>query len=174
MKKMDQSRRSFLEKSALLGAVGMAGIVGLNACSRKTPKVEYAFPPLLDRAPSGKKLRAGLIGCGNRGTGAALNFLAAGDDLELIALADVFEDQVWDSHAKLKKQNVEVPKANCFWGFNAYKELLATNIDVVLLATPPHFRPVHFDAAIQAKKHVFMEKPVAVDPVGAKIGRAHV
>ncbi len=165
---MDQSRRSFLENSALLGAAGMAGIVGLNACSRKTQKVDYAFPPLLDRAPSGKKLRAGLIGCGNRGTGAALNFLAAGDDLELIALADVFEDQVWNSHAKLKKQNVEVPTANCFWGFNAYKELLATNIDIVLLATPPHFRPFHFDAAIQAKKHVFMEKPVAVDPVGAR------
>ncbi|HZH72939.1 MAG TPA: Gfo/Idh/MocA family oxidoreductase, partial [Mariniphaga sp.] len=101
-------------------------------------------------------------------TGAALNFLAAGNDLELVALADVFEDKVWDCYGKLEEQKVEVPKANCFWGFDAYKMLLDVDLDLVILATPPHFRPAHFDAAIQAKKHVFMEKPVSVDPVGAR------
>lgn len=168
MDKNQLSRRNFLEKSALLGAAGIAGLSAITSCSRKTKEVDYEFPPLLDKAPDGKKLRAGLVGCGNRGTGAALNFLAAGNDLELVALADVFEDKVWDCFGKLEEQKVEVPKANCFWGFEAYKSLLDVDLDLVILATPPHFRPLHFDAAIQAKKHVFMEKPVSVDPVGAR------
>lgn len=168
MEKDQLSRRNFLGKSALIGAAGLAGLSAISSCSKNTKAVDYEFPPLLDKAPDGKKLRAGLIGCGNRGTGAALNFLAAGNDLEMVALADVFEDKVWDCHSKLEKQQVEVPKSNCFWGFDAYKELLEVDLDVVILATPPHFRPEHFDAAIQAKKHVFMEKPVSVDPVGAR------
>jgi len=168
MEKNQLSRRNFLEQSALIGAAGLAGISALSSCSNKSKPVDYEFPPLLDKAPDGEKLRAGLIGCGNRGTGAALNFLAAGNDLEMVALADVFEDKVWDCHSKLVKQMVEVPKNNCFWGFDAYKSLLEVDLDVVILATPPHFRPEHFDAAIQAKKHVFMEKPVSVDPVGSR------
>lgn len=168
MEKNQLSRRNFLERSALIGAAGLAGVSALSSCTKKNKPVDYAFPPLMDKAPDGEKLRAGLIGCGNRGTGAALNFLSAGNDLELVALADVFEDKVWDCHSKLEKQKVEVPKENCFWGFDSYKELLEVDLDVVILATPPHFRPVHFDAAIQAKKHVFMEKPVSVDPVGAR------
>lgn len=168
MDKNQLSRRNFLEKSALIGAAGVVGLSALNSCSSKSKVVDYEFPPLLDKAPDGKKLRAGLVGCGNRGTGAALNFLAAGNDLELVALADVFEDKVWDCRNKLKKQRVEVPEGNCFWGFDAYKSLLAIDLDVVILATPPHFRPAQFDACIQAKKHVFMEKPVCVDPVGAR------
>lgn len=168
MEKNQLSRRNFLERSALIGAAGLAGISALSSCSKKSKPVDYVFPPLLDKAPDGVKLRAGLVGCGNRGTGAALNFLAAGNDLELVALADVFEDKVWDCHSKLEKQKVEVPKGNCFWGFDSYKRLLDADLDVVILATPPHFRPEHFDAAVQAKKHVFMEKPVSVDPVGAR------
>ena len=168
MEKNQLSRRHFLEKSALISAAGIAGLSALNSCGRKSGKVDYQFPPLLDKAPDGKKLRAGLVGCGNRGTGAAMNFLAAGNDLELVALADVFEDKVWDSYSKLEEQKVEVPKNNCFWGFDSYKKLLDVDLEIVLLVTPPHFRPIHFDAAIQAKKHVFMEKPVAVDPVGAR------
>ena len=168
MDKNQLSRRNFLEKSALIGAAGLAGISALSSCSKKAKPVDYEFPPLLDKAPDGEKLRAGLIGCGNRGTGAALNFLAAGNNLELVALADVFEDKVWDCHGKLEKQKVEVPKNNCFWGFDSYNELLKVDLDLVILATPPHFRPEHFDAAIQAKKHVFMEKPVSVDAVGAR------
>jgi predicted dehydrogenase len=168
MEKSQLSRRNFLGKSAVIGAAGVIGMNALASCSSKTKTVDYAFPTILDKAPDGKKLRAGLVGCGNRGTGAALNFLAAGSDLELIALADVFEDKVWDCRSKLSKQRVEVPEANCFWGFDSYKSLLDVDLDVVILATPPHFRPAYFDACIQAKKHVFMEKPVCVDPVGAR------
>jgi len=168
MEKSQLSRRNFLGKSAVIGAAGVIGMNALASCSSKTKTVDYAFPSILDKAPDGKKLRAGLVGCGNRGTGAALNFLAAGNDLELIALADVFEDKVWDCRSKLSKQRVEVPEANCFWGFDSYKSLLDVDLDVVILATPPHFRPAYFDACVQAKKHVFMEKPVCVDPVGAR------
>jgi len=162
------SRRNFLGKSALIGAAGVIGMNALASCSSKTKNVDYVFPPVLDKAPDGVKLRAGLVGCGNRGTGAALNFLSAGNDLELVALADVFEDKVWDCRSKLSKQRVEVPESNCFWGFDSYKSLLDVDLDVVILATPPHFRPAYFDACVQAKKHVFMEKPVCVDPVGAR------
>jgi predicted dehydrogenase len=162
------SRRNFLGKSALIGAAGVIGMNALASCSSKTKNVDYVFPPVLDKAPDGVKLRAGLVGCGNRGTGAALNFLSAGNDLELVALADVFEDKVLDCRNKLSKQRVEVPESNCFWGFDSYKSLLDVDLDVVILATPPHFRPAYFDACVQAKKHVFMEKPVCVDPVGAR------
>jgi len=168
MEKSQLSRRNFLEKTALISAAGVIGMNALTSCSSKTKTVDYVFPPVLDKAPDGKKLRAGLVGCGNRGTGAALNFLAAGNDLELIALADVFEDKVWDCRSKLSKQRVEIPEKNCFWGFDSYKSLLEIDLDVVILATPPHFRPLYFDACVQAKKHVFMEKPVCVDPVGAR------
>ena len=168
MEKNQLSRRNFLGKSALIGAAGLIGMNTLTSCSKKPKTVDYEFPPLLDKAPDGVKLKAGLVGCGNRGTGAALNFLAAGNDLELVALADVFEDKVWDCRNKLGKQRVEVPEANCFWGFDSYKSLLEVDLDIVILATPPHFRPAHFDACVQAKKHVFMEKPVCVDPVGAR------
>jgi myo-inositol 2-dehydrogenase / D-chiro-inositol 1-dehydrogenase len=168
MEKSQLSRRNFLEKTALIGAAGVIGMNALTSCSSKTKTVDYVFPPVLDKAPDGKKLRAGLVGCGNRGTGAALNFLAAGNDLELIALADVFEDKVWDCRSKLSKQRVEIPESNCFWGFDSYKSLLEVDLDVVILATPPHFRPAYFDACVQAKKNVFMEKPVCVDPVGAR------
>lgn len=168
MEKSQLSRRNFLGKSAVIGAAGVIGMNALASCSSKTKSVDYAFPTILDKAPDGKKLRAGLVGCGNRGTGAALNFLAAGNDLELIALADVFEDKVWDCRSKLSKQRVEVPESNCFWGFDSYKSLLDVDLDIVILATPPHFRPAYFDACVQAKKHIFMEKPVCVDPVGAR------
>lgn len=168
MEKNQLSRRSFFEKSAVLGAAGIVGISAFESCSKNTKTVDYAFPPILDKALDGRKLKAGLIGCGNRGTGAALNFLSAGNDLELVSLADVFEDKVWESRKKLQKQNVEVPEKNCFWGFEAYKKLLDVDLDIVILATPPHFRPEHLDAAVQANKHVFMEKPAAVDPVGAR------
>lgn len=169
MSKNQLSRRNFLGKSALIGAAGVAGISALSSCAQKnTNEVDYEFPPLLDKAPDGKKLRAGLVGCGNRGTGAALNFLAAGNDLHLVALGDVFEDKVWDCRRKLKKQRVEVPEKNCFWGFDAYKSVLDVDLDIVIFATPPHFRPMHFDAAVKAKKHIFLEKPVCVDPVGAR------
>jgi len=159
------TRRRFV---GALGAAGAAAAVlgGGRAAASGTPEEEAVF---LDRAPDGPPLRAGLVGCGGRGTGAALNFLDAGPNLEITALADVFEDRLQGCRKKLEqKKGVEVPDERCFLGFDAYERLIGSGVDVVILATPPHFRPQHFRAAVNARKHVFMEKPVAVDPVGAR------
>lgn len=122
-----------------------------------------------DQAPDGPLLKAGVIGCGGRGSGAALDFLAAGPNLTIGALADVFEDRLDSLREKLaKEKGVEVPREHCFTGFDAFEKLLETDVDVVLLTTPPHFRPEHFRAAVRARKHAFLEKPVAVDPAGAR------
>jgi predicted dehydrogenase len=123
----------------------------------------------LKGAPKGRKLKAGLVGAGNRGTGAAINFISAGPDLEIIAVCDVFQDKIDSFRERFKSFNLEIPEQNCFTGFDGYKKLMAIeDLDVVLLATPPRFRPDHFLEAILNKKHVFMEKPVAVDPVGIR------
>ncbi|MDR1866488.1 MAG: Gfo/Idh/MocA family oxidoreductase [Bacteroidales bacterium] len=170
-------RRDFLTNTALIGAGIPLGIApaALGSCSeQQTAKVfspeelgMFSFSP---SAPDGKPLKAALIGCGGRGTGAALQFLAAGPNLSVIALGDVFPDRLEGCRKSLKKHgNNEVPEANCFTGFDAFEKALAMDeIDVVLLCTPQHFRPEHFKAAVQAGKHVFMEKPGAVDPVGAR------
>lgn len=168
MSKKEVSRRNFIQKTAaatIFGAIGMSTI--LSSCSKKSPK-ELGLPPLLDKAPKGKKLKAGLVGCGHRGTGALLNFLSSGYGLEVVALADVFEDKVEACRTRLKKYKIELDDDKCFVGFDAYERLMELDIDVVLLATPPHFRPDHFKKAVEQKKHVFMEKPVAVDPVGIR------
>ena len=124
---------------------------------------------MLDQAPDGKVLRAGLVGCGGRGTGAAINFVDAGPNLQIVALGDVFQDKMDESRAQLKKQrNIEVPDEKCFVGFDSYQKVLDAWVDIVLLCTPPHFRPAHVEAAVNAGKHIFMEKPCAVDPVGAR------
>ena len=109
------------------------------------------------------RLRVGVVGCGGRGTGAAQNCRDAAPGVEIVALADLFERQVSAAKEKLK-----VPSAKGYWGFDASQKLLASDIDLVILATPPGFRPAHFEAAVAAGKHVFMEKPVAVDPVGVR------
>ncbi len=155
-------------KAGTVGALATGAI--LSACGEsKLSYEELGLPELLDKAPDGKKLKAGLVGCGHRGTGAALNFLAAGNGLEVVALADVFQDQLDDCREKLAKSNVQIADDKCFIGFDAYQKLIDTgDVDVVLLATPPHFRPEHFEACVKAKKHVFMEKPIAVDPVGVR------
>lgn len=163
------SRRKFLETAAIAGTIGTIGLGSvLSSCGRKKTYEELGLPPLLDIAPDGRILRAGLIGAGHRGTGAALNFISAGRDLEVVALADVFQDKIDECRARFKQYELDIPEENCFTGFDGYKRLLETDIDVVLLATPPKFRPEHFAAAIRAKKHVFMEKPVAVDPLGIR------
>ncbi len=106
-------------------------------------------------------LKIGLIGCGGRGTGAAAQALNADPNVKLTAMADVFPDRLQDSLSKLRKEKpeivskIDVQPDHCFTGFDAYKQLLASGVDVVLLTTPPHFRPAHLKAAIDAGKHVF-------------------
>ena len=112
------SRRNFLKSSATIGTVGMmGGIPLLSSCStqQKTNGEELQLPLLLDQAPDGKTLKAGLIGCGGRGTGAAVDFLNAGPNLEIVALGDVFQEKIDACREILKKQkNVEIADENCF------------------------------------------------------------
>jgi myo-inositol 2-dehydrogenase/D-chiro-inositol 1-dehydrogenase len=170
------SRRNFLKSSATIGTIGAVGAVGgiplLSSCSseeRKKKGEELKLPQLLDQAPDGPILKAGLVGCGGRGTGAAIDFLNSGPNLQIVALGDVFQDKIDACRDLLKKEkNVEIPDENCFVGFDSYEKVLDSGIDVVLLCTPPHFRPAHVEAAVNARKHIFMEKPVAVDPTGVR------
>jgi predicted dehydrogenase len=118
-------------------------------------------------------LRVGLIGCGDRGTGAAAQALGADSNVKLVAMADAFEDRLEQSLDTLQQDEkvaakLDVTRERRFIGFNAYRELLASGVDVVLLCTPPHFRPIHLRAAVEAGKHVFAEKPVAVDGPGVR------
>jgi len=161
-----QEKESKFSRRDFIGTVAAAGAM-MAACSSPAKKEYGALPPLLDQAPDGPVLKAGLVGCGGRGSGAAVNFLNAGPNLQITALADVFQDRLDSARNKIKKEKgQEVANENCFIGFDAYKKLIDSGVDIVILATPPHFRPEHFQAAIDAKKHVFMEKPVAVDPAG--------
>ncbi len=164
------SRREFIGTAAAIGAAGAVGAI-VSGCSGGVMDqyADYHYPPLLESAPDGPVLKAGLIGCGGRGTGAAGQFVSAGPNLEITALADMFQDRLDSCRNRLRRQReIEVADENCFVGFDAYQKLIDSGVDVVLLATPPYFRPEHFAAAINARKHVFMEKPVAVDPVGAR------
>src|SRR5262249_6065296 len=117
-------------------------------------------------------LKVGLIGCGERGTGAAVNALKADKNVKLSRMADAFEDRLNSSLENLlaKKDvahKVDVKPDARFVGFDAYKDVIE-RCDVVLLTTPPHFRPLHFKAAVEAGKHIFAEKPVAVDAPGVR------
>jgi len=118
-------------------------------------------------AAGSEKIKVALVGCGGRGKGALGNFLEAAKHLnieaEIVGLADFFKSRTDEAVKKFS-----VSEDLCVVGTDAYKKIMATDADVVLLVTPPNFRPVHFEAAIHAGKHVFMEKPVAVDPPGAR------
>src|SRR6185503_378023 len=134
------SRRQFLKSSTA------AAIAGPLVAS-------HAFAQERTISP-GDTLRVGLIGCGGRGTGAAAQALAADSNVKLVALGDAFKDRLQGSLETLKKQEniakkLDVPESRCFVGFDAYKQVIASS-DVVLLATPPHFRPIHLKAAIDA------------------------
>lgn len=163
------NRRHFLESTALAGITVLGASAILNSCKSTASNAELGLPPVLKAAPAGRKLRAGLVGAGNRGTGAAINFIGAGPDLELVALADVFQDKIDACRERFASYNLPIPEENCFIGLDAYKKLMALEeVDVVILATPPQFRPLHFAEAVAQKKHAFLEKPVAVDPVGIR------
>lgn len=113
------------------------------------------------------KINVALVGCGGRGNGALSNFKEAaqllGIKVEVVALADAFESQAIAVAATHK-----IDQSKCHFGYDAYHKVVNSNAEVVLLATPPNFRPIHFDACVQAGKHCFIEKPVAVDPPGAR------
>jgi len=161
------SRRKFITKTTV-GAIGAAGI--LTSCTSNNQKGLKNEPPVLrDNAPDGKVLKAGLVGCGGRGTGAAINFLDSGPNLEIVALGDVFQDKIDNCREQIKKERgVEISDENCFTGFDSYQKVIDSGVDIVLLCTPPHFRAQHVEAAVNARKNIFMEKPCAVDPVGAR------
>jgi predicted dehydrogenase len=120
-------------------------------------------------APS-DRLRVGLVGCGGRGTGAAGDCVGSAPNVELVALGDLFRDRLDASRRRLAAlgDKYRVTEDRCFVGFDAYRKVIASDVDLVILATPPGFRPLHLQAAVEAGKHVFMEKPVAVDPAGVR------
>ena len=171
-KQKDFNRRDFFKASAVgvIGTISVPTIITGCSSSPKEGKLkDVEVPEILNAAPEGKALKAGLVGCGGRGTGAAINFLDAGTGLTITALGDVFQDKMDACRAQLKeKKGVTVADENCFVGFDAYQKVIDSGVDVVLLCTPPVFRPSHFEYAINKGKHCFIEKPCAVDPVGAR------
>jgi myo-inositol 2-dehydrogenase / D-chiro-inositol 1-dehydrogenase len=148
------SRRNFIKNSALIGGALAAPAI---------------LPSRLFAAENSDTLKIGLIGCGGRGTGAAGNALKADKNVRLVAMADVFEQQLENSLKALQRENpdkVNVVPEKKFIGLDAYQKLLNSGVDVVLLATPPGFRPTHLRAAVEAGKHIFCEKPMSTDAVG--------
>jgi predicted dehydrogenase len=117
-------------------------------------------------------IKVGVIGCGGRGTGAAIDCLKADPGVEIVALGDLVPDRVASSLERLNKEfasRVKVPADRQFAGFDNYKKVCAVpDVNLVILASPPGFRPIHLQAAVDAGKHIFTEKPVAVDPVGIR------
>lgn len=150
-----QTRRDFLKSTAVLGgALAAPAILPGSAFARQ----------------NGDLLRVGLVGCGGRGTGAASQALHADKNVALVAMGDVFENKLQNSLKSLEKgcgDKVKVTPEKRFVGLDAYQRVIE-NVDVVLLATPPGFRPVHLKAAIDAGKHVFCEKPMSTDVVGIR------
>lgn len=158
---MQWSRRDFVKSSAAL-SLGSMGVLAAQA-----------------HAAGSDTLRVGLIGCGGRGRGAAVNILDAAPGIELYALGDLFPEPLEAAYRQLSQDRPGSPMAKmgnkinlsrerCFVGFDAYQKVIDCGVDIVLDATPPHFRPIHLAAAVAANKHSFIEKPVAVDPVGVR------
>jgi myo-inositol 2-dehydrogenase/D-chiro-inositol 1-dehydrogenase len=166
--KTDLTRRAFIGTVTAAGAAAVTACASTKPVASIGPAAQTTPQRLTPKAPDGPLLRAGLIGCGGRGRGAAENFLDAGPNLQIVALADVFPDRVADARAQLKKRRgQEIADSQCFTGFDAYQKLIASGVDVILHATPPHFRPMHMAAIVDGGKHMFIEKPVSVDVPGA-------
>lgn len=121
-------------------------------------------------------IRIGVIGCGGRGEAAAMNAMNAGKDVRLVAMGDILLDRVQEKRAALKlkyPEQVAVDDAHCFQGFEAYKKVIES-VDVVIVANAAKFHPLHLKTAIEAGKHVFLEKPHAIDPAGIQMLRAAI
>lgn len=154
------TRREVLERSSAL----LAG-------AALTPAA-LAGTPFRSRSHGDDPLRVALVGCGGRGTGAASQALSTAGDVRLVAVADAFSDRLEGCLAQLVERHadrVEVPEDRRFVGFDAFEKAISDDVDVVILATPPGFRPMHFAHAIAQNKHVFMEKPVATDSGGVRM-----
>lgn len=154
------ARRSFLKNATAAGVVGTAGSVVFPHVSRAADAVK------------GKVLKVGLVGCGGRGTGAASQAMSADPNVKLWALGDTFQGQIDKTMRNLSQKysgKMEVEKSRQFVGLDAYQKVIDSGVDVVLLASPPGFRPKHLAAAVQAGKHAFAEKPMAVDMAGVKL-----
>ncbi|HEX4794203.1 MAG TPA: Gfo/Idh/MocA family oxidoreductase [Humisphaera sp.] len=152
----EPSRRDFVKTATVAAAAATAAM--------SIPKGVYA-------AGSGT-IKVGLVGCGGRGSGAAQNAMHAGKDIKLVAMGDMFQDKLDEKVDALKADaqtgpQVDVPKDRQYVGWDAYKNVIDQS-DMVILATPPHFRPMHLQAVLEAGKHCFCEKPVAVDAPGVR------
>jgi len=157
------SRRNFLQASAAVGAAATLASMGTN----------YAH------AQGQERIKVGLVGCGSRGAGAATNAMEASPLVDIVAMGDLFKDHLDASRVNLMNvgaskrggtphPQMKVTDDNCFIGFDAYKKVIDSNIDYVILTTPPGFRPEMFAYAIEKGRHVFAEKPVATDPAGVR------
>lgn len=153
------SRRDFLKHTSVAAAsAGVLASVGSRAF-----------------ADGDDTIRIGLVGCGGRGTGAAAQALSTTGNVKLVAMGDAFADQLENSLKNIERQTRKVKDAHIavdddhkFVGFDAYRKVIGSDIDLVILATPPGFRPLHFEHAVANGKHVFMEKPVATDAGGVR------
>jgi myo-inositol 2-dehydrogenase/D-chiro-inositol 1-dehydrogenase len=150
----EQSRRDFIKTTtaAAIGTSLSSALVGAHAAGTDA-------------------IRVGLIGCGGRGTGAVEDALRAAPGVTLVAMGDVFADRLDESRERLKAKypdGVDVPDDRRFVGFDAYQRVIASDVNYIILATPPGFRPAHLKAAVAAGKHIFTEKPVAVDGPGIR------
>ena len=151
------SRRTFIKDSSLLVAGGaVAGPLSFEA------RVH---------GHGSDEIRLGLVGCGQRGTALVHQTLGCAQDVKLTAMADLFADRLQAGFRGLKGQHrsqMLVPRERQFVGFDACRRLLETDIDIVILATPPAFHPLYLETAVRARKHAFLEQPVAVDPAGVR------
>lgn len=160
---MEKNETTSINRRTFLGSTGATIVGGAMALNFGMPSVSSAH--------SANTLRIGLIGCGGRGTGAAAQALNADPDAVLTAMGDVFADRLEESYNAIVEEvgaKVKVDKSKKFVGFDAYRKVIESGVDVVILATPPGFRPDHLMAAVDAGKHVFCEKPVAVDAPGVR------
>ncbi len=158
--KKEQTRREFVRQTSLIagGIMTMPMMAGANYFSGADDVIKVA-----------------VVGCGGRGTGAAVQALKTKQNVQLVAMADAFSDRLQNSYKNIQNalkedgldKRLQVKEENKFVGFDAYKKVIPL-ADVVILATPPGFRPIHFEEAIRQNKHVFLEKPVATDPAGVQ------